>query len=156
MQDMIAIVGILETTMIESADKVFGEKTLKLLAEEVFDELLLTIGQQEGQTPKPVSLEIKEKIGALLTTKSMNPASYFSPQFKLGVYVPILGPFLMPIPLVIIAILKSKLTNACKKMKKQVKKEQKEEADLAAGDMLAEDEDEPLSDSEINSTKVKV
>ena len=43
MQDLSAIVGILETTMIESADKVFGEKTLKLLAEEVFDELLLTI-----------------------------------------------------------------------------------------------------------------
>ena len=76
-----------------------------------------------SQTLKPVSLDIKEKIGALLTTKSMNPASYFSPQFKLGVYVPILGPFLMPIPLVLIAILKHKVTGACKKMKKQVKKE---------------------------------
>lgn len=40
---------------------------------------------------------IQEKLGVLLQTKTLNPPSFFSFSFKVGVYLPILAPFIIPI-----------------------------------------------------------
>ena len=69
---------------------------LKDLAEQVYGELLQVAS---SATPQPVLQSIKEKLGSLLQTKKMNPASFFSWSFKCGVYVPIMAPFAFPLGL---------------------------------------------------------
>ena len=58
---------------------------------------------------QPVPLNIKEKIGTLMNSKEMNPALFFSNNFKMGVYLPILSPFIIPIILTITLVLRHKL-----------------------------------------------
>lgn len=65
---------------------------------------------------RPIPAEVKAKIGSLLSTKKMNPANFFSFSFKLGVYMPILAPFMIPIFLTIVLVLRNKLfTLLCKR-----------------------------------------
>ncbi len=52
---------------------------------------------------------IQEKLGVLLQTKTLNPPSFFSFQFKVGVYLPILAPFVLPILMTIWLVLLGKI-----------------------------------------------
>ena len=62
-------------------------------------------------------LTIKEKLGSLLETKKMNPASFFSWSFKCGVYVPIMAPFAFPLGLTLIDLLRRALFAKIQKKK---------------------------------------
>ena len=71
---------------------------------------------------RPVPLKVKEKIGTLINTKEMNPALFFSASFKMGVYLPITAPFLVPIILTVSLVIRAKLfQKICKKKDGEVK-----------------------------------
>ena len=75
LQDMLSIITILEQNTIESDKDIYEGMPLKDLAEQVYGELLR--GAQSSP-PQPVPASIKGKLGSLLQTKKMNPASFFS------------------------------------------------------------------------------
>ena len=106
LQDMLSIITILEQNAIESDKDIYEGMPLKDLAEQVYEELLR--GARSG-TPQPVPAGIKEKLGSLLQTKKMNPASFFSWSFKCGVYVPIMAPFAFPLALTLVDLLRRAL-----------------------------------------------
>lgn len=112
LKDMRNVVTFLEQNTIESNANIYEGMTLKETAEQVYDELL-TISKQttslSDSVLQPVPLKIKEKIGTLMNSKEMNPALFFSNNFKMGVYLPILSPFIIPIILTITLVLRHKL-----------------------------------------------
>ena len=106
LQDMLSIITILEQNAIESDKDIYEGMPLKDLAEQVYEELLRGA---RSSTPQPVPASIKEKLGSLLQTKKMNPASFFSWSFKCGVYVPIMAPFAFPLALTLVDLLRRAL-----------------------------------------------
>jgi len=50
----------------------------------------------------------KEKIGVLYETKKMNPPWFFSFEFRVGTYMPILSPFFLSLLQMLFAMAKSK------------------------------------------------
>ena len=66
---------------------------------------------------------LKEKIGTLLSTKEMNPALYISDEFLLGIYLPILSPFFVPLVLTLTLTIRLKLFSMCKKGSKSDEKQ---------------------------------
>ena len=123
LRDMLAITQILKTNAIESNQVIFEDKSLKQLAEEVHGELLLVAEQSTELQPVPQLL--KDKLGVLLHTKKMNQASFFSFQFKLGVYLPVLCPFIAPVLMTLIVVIRTKLYNKMCKKKTDEKEGQK-------------------------------
>ena len=117
LKDMLSIVTFLEQNTIESGKVIFDEMTLKELAETTYDEIIaVSTSVKTLDALKPVPQITKEKIGSLLSSKEMNPASFFSFSFKVGVYLPILSPFTIPILLTLGLILRRKLyLMLCKK-----------------------------------------
>ena len=111
MQDLQSIITILQQNAIESDKDIYDGMSLKDLAEPVYDELLAIV---KSQSPQPVPAMIKEKIGSLLQTKKMNPASFFSWSFKCGVYVPILAPFVFPLGLTLFDLVRRTIVNRIK------------------------------------------
>ena len=108
---MWAIVTFLEDNAIESDKEIFEGMDLKTLAEQVYDELL-SIAQGTSdleKSLKPVPFKIKEKIGTLLNSSEMNPAEFFPPSFRMGVYLPILSPFIVPLVLTLSLTTRRKL-----------------------------------------------
>ena len=107
LQDLASVIEIFGLNRIESTQVVYQQLSIKELAEHVYDQLteLTTITpklEAEGLTveilsEQPVPHDVKEKIGTLLQTKKMNAPAFFSFQFTIGVYLPILSPFLVPI-----------------------------------------------------------
>lgn len=57
----------------------------------------------------PVPIGLKEKLGVLLQSKVLNPATFFSFDFSLGVWVPLVGPFIAPVGLTLFAVIKAKV-----------------------------------------------
>ena len=117
LQDMLSIITILEQNAIESDKDIYEGMPLKDLAEQVYDELLSV---SRSATPQPVPSNIKEKLGSLLQTKKMNPASFFSWSFKCGVYVPIMAPFAFPLGLTLMDLLRRALFAFIKRKKEQL------------------------------------
>lgn len=117
LQDMLSIITILEQNAIESDKDIYEGMPLKDLAEQVYDELLSV---SRSPTPQPVPSNIKEKLGSLLQTKKMNPASFFSWSFKCGVYVPIMAPFAFPLGLTLMDLLRRALFAFIKRKKEQL------------------------------------
>jgi hypothetical protein len=63
---------------------------------------------------QPVPNEIKDKLGTLLQTKKMNAPAFFSLSFTVGVYLPILAPFLTPMLLTLQGYIKERVTKRFK------------------------------------------
>ena len=110
LKDMLAVVTFLEENTIESDKLIYGGMTLKTLAENAYEELVAIAKQATSvDSMSPVPLKVKEKIGTLINTKEMNPALFFSASFKLGVYLPITAPFIVPIILTVSLVVRAKL-----------------------------------------------
>ena len=110
LKDMLAVVTFLEENTIESNELIYDGMTLKILAENAYEELLSIAREATSvESIKPMPLKVKEKIGTLLNTKEMNPALFFSISFKFGVYLPILAPFVVPIILTVTLVIRGKL-----------------------------------------------
>ena len=111
LRDMWAIVTFLEDNTIESDKAIYDGMDIKTLAEQVYDELLSiaksTVDLHDSL--KPVPQKTKEKIGTLLNSREMNPAEFFSFQFKMGVYLPLLSPFIVPLLLTFTIAIRHKL-----------------------------------------------
>lgn len=122
---MRAVVAFLEENTLESDKIIFEDMTLKTLAEQAFDEVLdLAKRSDDLSKMHPVPFAIKEKIGTLMSSRDMNPALFFSSEFKLGVYMPILAPFIVPIILTISLVARHRLyLLVCKGKDKKVDKE---------------------------------
>ena len=54
-------------------------------------------------------------LGLLLQTKSLNPPAFFSFSFKVGVYLPILAPFVLPIVMTVWLVSVGKIKKLCKR-----------------------------------------
>ena len=120
MKDLSAMINFLKENSLESSALVYYDTmTVKELIEQVYDEVLSLRDQGKG-----ASFELKEKIGTLTQTNTVNPATFFSLKFKAGVYIPILSPFMVPLILTLQGYLKVLM---CKK--KQVEEEEKEKED---------------------------
>ena len=123
LKDMLAVVTFLEENTIESDKLIYDGMTLKTLAENAYEELVAIARQATSvDSLRPMPLKVKEKIGTLINTKEMNPALFFSASFKMGVYLPITAPFLVPIILTVSLVIRAKLfQKICKKKDGEVK-----------------------------------
>ena len=123
LKDMLAVVTFLEENTIESDKLIFDGMTLKTLAENAYEELVMIARQATSvDSLRPVPLKVKEKIGTLINTKEMNPALFFSASFKMGVYLPICAPFIVPVILTVSLVIRAKLfQKICKKKDGEVK-----------------------------------
>ncbi len=122
LKDMLSVVKFLEDNTIES-DKLISEgMSIKELAEAAYDEIL-SISRSTTDlhdTLQPLKLSTRERIGSLLSSKDLNPASFFSFSFKLGVYLPILSPFLVPLAMTMVLVVRRKLyLKFCKKKEEE-------------------------------------
>jgi len=88
----------------ESNQVIFEDMTAASLLDSVYEQLM-----QMDQIEDADLYKIQEKLGVLLQTKTLNPPAFFSTSFKVGVYLPILAPFVLPILLTGFLVLRGKL-----------------------------------------------
>ena len=114
---MIAVITILEQNSIESNKIIYDGMTLNVLAESTYKEIIdISSSNKALDSLKPFPRKTKERIGMLMNSKQLNPATFFSFEFKLGVYLPLLAPFFIPLFLTLTLVIRGNLFNKyCKK-----------------------------------------
>ena len=114
---MIAVITILEQNSIESNKIIYDGMTLNVLAESTYKETIeISSSNKSLDSFKPFPRKTKERIGMLMNSKQLNPATFFSIEFKLGVYLPLLAPFFIPLVLTLTLVIRGNLFNKyCKK-----------------------------------------
>lgn len=115
LHNMVAIVTFLEQNQLASGQIIYDGMNLKELAENTFTILVDEAQKMSVSNISAMPYSLKEKIGTLLSTKEMNPALYISPEFMLGIYLPILSPFIVPLILTLTLVFRLKLFSKCKK-----------------------------------------
>lgn len=108
-------VSILNENSFESNDEIWGGMTAAALLDSLFLQF------QDGLQAKDL-YEVEQKLGVLLQTKKLNPPAFFSFSFKVGVYLPIVAPFVLPILLTVFLILRGKLAKLLGLNKKEKEK----------------------------------
>lgn len=96
-------VNILNKNSFESNEPIFEGMTAASLLDSVYDQF------ENSEIGDDDLYKIQEKLGVLLQTKTLNPPSFFSLSFKIGIYLPILAPFALPILMTIWLVLVGKL-----------------------------------------------
>ena len=94
---------------LDTNQKIYQDKSVFELVSEVY-EGIVEVGKNESGN-KPVSKELKEKIGVLYYTKELNSPYFFSIQFSIGVYLPFLSPVVFPLLITFFSYLKEKRKN---------------------------------------------
>ena len=98
------VIDILNMNAFESDEAVWRGLSSAQVLDKVYNELSVAkVGDD--------LYEVSEQLGVLLETKKVNPPAHFSMSFKVGVYLPILSPFLVPIVMTGWLVLKHKLFN---------------------------------------------
>lgn len=93
---MIAIITILRQNYLMNRGAIFNGQTVDELVNECYSYLASKTSEYIKDRTQMPSDALKEKIGALFYTKKINPPSFFSWSFVIGVYLPLLAPFLFP------------------------------------------------------------
>ena len=117
LDELKAAVRVLNENSFESNELIFEGMTAASLLDSVYEQF------ESERIGDDDLFRIQQKLGLLLQTKTLNPPTFFSFSFKVGVYLPILAPFVLPIVMTAWLVLLGKFGKLCKRADDKVKTE---------------------------------